>query len=266
MSKPFPGSTLRIGRPADPATVEVVQQRLVSLNLLKPPVSKAYDAATAAAVRGFQTINSDARGEPLGVDGEVGPITWRALFGPPSAVTFSDPINPDLARAVIALAEREAAAGVRETASNRGPRVDEYVDFVGLDPAGSHDWCACFLQFIFHEAAMSLGVASPMPFRSGGLREPGAQRLWKKAEELGTPRLTRSEALANPSDLRPGAVFVLNRGGGKGHVGLLIGWQNDRLLTIEGNTNPDSGGPSNGVYRRTNRRISQVDFGFILYC
>ena len=40
-----------------------------------------YDAATAQAVRKFQSENKDTSGAPLKVDGIVGPITYGALFG-----------------------------------------------------------------------------------------------------------------------------------------------------------------------------------------
>lgn len=266
MSNVFPGSTLRPNRPADPAVVKKVQDELTRRGLLQPPAIRIYDAATVAAVRHFQSVASDSRGEPLAIDGEVGPISWNALFGSPG-VTFDAAVNPGLADAVIAFAQHEAEEGIRETSPNRGLRVDEYISFVGLDPAGGYDWCACFLQFCFHEGAQSLGLDSPMPFRGNtSLREPGAQNLWRLAKTRGTPRLTREEALADPGQMRPASVFVLDRGGGFGHVGLVVGWDQDRLVTIEGNTSPDAGGPSNGVYRRTNRRISQISFGFIQYC
>ena len=60
--------------------------------------SSTYDAATAQAVRTFQTKNKDASGAPLKVDGIVGPKTREALFGTTATtvttVTTPKPIAP----------------------------------------------------------------------------------------------------------------------------------------------------------------------------
>jgi peptidoglycan hydrolase-like protein with peptidoglycan-binding domain len=53
-----------------------------------------YDAATAQAVRTFQTNNKDASGTPLRVDGIVGPKTREALFGTTATLTTPKPSAP----------------------------------------------------------------------------------------------------------------------------------------------------------------------------
>jgi hypothetical protein len=265
MAEPFPGRSLKMGMPADPDQVRKVQEALISLGLLQGPSTCIYDLATEAAVRAFQARGSDAKHEPLAVDGIVGPITWAALMGGP-AIKLAKSANQALANKVLEITQDEARAKVRETSPNRGPKVDQYVEFCGLNAAGGHDWCVCFLQWCFDKAAQAVGDVSPMPFRKGKLQEPGAQRLWRTAVRVGTPHLTRADAMREPGLLPPASVFVMDRGGGLGHVGMVVDWKDDRLVTVEGNTAPDTGGPSNGVHIRTNRRISQVSFGFILYC
>lgn len=55
--------------------VEQIQQRLQVLGLYRGPIDGRYGGGTEAAVRAFQEHGG------LGVDGAVGGITWRALFG-----------------------------------------------------------------------------------------------------------------------------------------------------------------------------------------
>ena len=51
-----------------------IQTRLSALGFYRGPLDGVFGGATAAAVKAFQ------QRETLRIDGEVGPLTWRALF------------------------------------------------------------------------------------------------------------------------------------------------------------------------------------------
>lgn len=263
---PFPG-LLTLGSP-DAASVRRVQTRLLKLGF-PANVTGLFDKATESIVKAMQASRFDTLGQPLVVDGKVGPITWAALF--PASPPLPQAALSGMADAVIAVARGEV--GVAETPGkpNRGPRVDEFVRFVGLDPAGGHDWCVCFLQWCFNTAATKLGVGSPMPFRpdkkgnATKLREPGVLNLWRLAAQKGTPVLRPDDDPATLALRLPGSVFILDRGGGLGHAGLVVAYAGQRLHTIEGNSNVAGSGNGGEVVEVATRKLSSISRGFILY-
>lgn len=144
--------------------------------------------------------------------------------------------------------------------SNRGPKVDEYLKSAGLDPsAGSFAWCAAFVYWSFSQAATRLGISNP------AIRTAGVLDHWKKAGQAGITRLVAGQILDDLSLLKPGLVFVINTGGGRGHMGLVEDFRDDRLITIEGNTNLPGDREGVGVFRRNGRTISDINQGFLSY-
>jgi hypothetical protein len=104
----------------------------------------------------------------------------------------------------------------------------------------------CFVQ----AAAQFADVTNPMqPTRS-------ALACWRDAPDWAK---TPTPAV--------GAIVVWDHGGGLGHVGLVEGVYGDKLVTIEGNTNVAGSREGDGVYRHTDRRVSDpkivgyVDYG-----
>jgi hypothetical protein len=73
------------------------------------------------------------------------------------------------------------------------------------------------------------------------------------------------EAAERPGLVLPGMVFVIATGGEHGHVGLVEQVAGVVLTTIEGNTNDGGSREGIGVFRRTARRIGQVNRGFVQY-
>lgn len=160
-------------------------------------------------------------------------------------------MTDDLLSHVIAIATAEV--GVREVAPNRGPRVDEYIRSVGLDPArGSFPWCAAFVYWAFAAAARTLGVRNPCP------RTASAMKMYQKA-----PLYCRMGALMDPGSFKPGWVAVKNHGFGKGHIWIVTGadFRDGTMATVEGNTNSEGGREGVEVARRT-RRFDEV-FGYL---
>lgn len=78
-------------------------------------------------------------------------------------------------------------------------------------------------------------------------------------------RLTRKAVIDDFSLLKPGLIFVISTGEGKGHMGIVEDFRDDRLITIEGNTNLPGDRDGGGVFRRHARKLSDINKGFISY-
>jgi hypothetical protein len=60
-------------------------------------------------------------------------------------------------------------------------------------------------------------------------------------------------------------VFFIDTGGSTGHVGLVDSHHNAALETIEGNTNDNGSRGGVGVFRRSRRKINQINLGFVSF-
>lgn len=262
---PYPGITLVEGAHA-PDPVRQVQQRLNELGCGPIDVDGVFGPQTTAAVRLFQARFSDADGQPLSSDGAVGPLTWQALFDtaavarPHVAATAAAPASDKLVAAALAIAG--GLVGVRENpaGSNRGPEVDDYLKSVGLDPAaGSWPWCAAFVYWCYRQASAAQKLVNP------AIRTAGVLDHWRRARLRGIRCIAAAEAQAAPATVRPGQLFLLSTGGGFGHMGFVEAVVNGKLVTIEGNSNDGGSREGIGVFRRDQRRIGQINLGFIDY-
>ena len=255
----YSGHSLTVGV-QDKSSIRAVQQRLNEVGCGPVTLSGIYDRQTRAAVQLFQARSVDEQGQPLKIDGVVGPLTWSALFGSasiPGIVTV--PISP-LVRSSLNVATSQVGVMEEPPGSNRGPQVDEYLRAVGLDPStDSYPWCAAFVYWSFRQAATRIGVTNPV------IRTAGVLDHWNKAGRAGITRLLPDEIQEDFSLLKPGLIFVINTGGGKGHIGLVEDFSNDRLITIEGNTNLPGDREGVGVFRRTGRKLTEINKGFISY-
>ena len=109
--------------------------------------------------------------------------------------------------------------GVKETAPNSGPEIDDWLRRVGLPPG--NQWCAAFVYSAFAEASRQLAVVNPCP------RTASSQRMW-----------TLSDAVCHVITPRRGDLYVVSHGGGKGHVGLVEDvFGPESLALVSGNTN-----------------------------
>ena len=244
----FPGRPLRSGDPRRDL-VSSLQHRLTDLGSGPLVADGFFGARTRAAVVLFQVQHG------LVADGVVGPTTWVQLFGagvgaPPA------PQDDPLAGAVLQAAAGEI--GVRESGGpNRGPRVDEYLRNVGLDPTrNSYSWCASFVYFCFTRAAVNRGIANPC------VKTAGVLNHWAKAPAWS--RISADDVASAPEVIRPGAIFIVDHGQGHGHTGLVERVSPGVLHTIEGNTNASGGREGDGVYQRI-RPLASIAPGFIDY-
>jgi len=158
---------------------------------------------------------------------------------------------------VLGVAAKEIGVMEDPLGSNSGPRVNQYLESVG-DKAGL-PWCAAFVYWCFQQAASAVQLPNP------AIRTGGAVDLWDQAGARGIRRVATAEAAARPILVQPGMVFVMATGGGHGHVGLVEKVQGVVLTTIEGNTNNGGSREGIGVFRRTTRRMGQINRGFVEY-
>src|SRR6266536_5116811 len=254
----FPGLTLSAGS-KDSASGLAIQKRLNAVGCGPVEEDAIFGAETLEAVQLFQARSVDQFGTPLKVDGRVGPMTWATLFAiaiEPQVVSSSSVLFSQ----TLVTAGKEVGVREEPPGSNRGPRVDQYLRSVGLNPAeGSFAWCAAFIYFCFDQACMALSRKNPV------IRTAGVLEHWDLAGARGVHRLSADECQAEPSLVQPGMIFIITTGGGHGHSGLLEEVRGMALTTIEGNTNEGGSREGIGVFRRTSRRISDMNRGCIDY-
>jgi hypothetical protein len=199
-----------------------------------------FDTATYQAVRAFQSQNLDQHGQPLVVDGQVGPLTWWSLLHPKpdvtpvSAVDYTRMPPPEaggsaIGRAALEVAIGELVAGAgEEGGENAGPFVRKYLKPAGV-PEGS-SWCASFVSWCYFQA--SGGDPSHMPFAYC----PGARALLTRFRDRGWAHGAPDGYQPEPGDL----VFWwrVSLKGWQGHVGLVYQLKDGMLYTVEGNRSP----------------------------
>lgn len=263
MPMPYPGRVIKLGE-RDARVVKAVKTALNRALVLSrrpgerlDPDNPHFGPKTKQAVKLFQAQHVDAEGRPLKMDGEIGSITWAVLFGADSVPAIDRSDDALLARA-LDIAAGEEAKRVREVPrnSNRGPEVDVYLRRAGV-PTGL-PWCAAFVYWCFDEAALALGRPNPV------VRTAGCLNHWNRAPSHGAARLLKHQAVADPGRVRPGMVFIMDFGGGKGHTGFVESVQGGFLATVEGNTDASKTREGGGVYRLT-RKIVEINKGFIDY-
>jgi CHAP domain/Putative peptidoglycan binding domain len=257
---PFPGRIVKVGD-FDRETVEKIQRRLNSVGCGPIAEDGVFDKErTETAVKLFQARFPDVTGRPLEVDGKVGSLTWGAMFG--ASTVPSNSVGPSaLTRAAIDFAKTQIGVMEKPIGSNRGPEVDDYLRAVALNPAqGSFAWCVAFTYFCYKKAAEILGLQNPH------IETAGVLDHWNKAgRKPKVVRVTNAKAVADPELVKPGSLFIIDFGQGKGHSGMVIEVANGRLVTIEGNTNDNGSRNGVGVFLRDARKISKINKGFIDY-
>ncbi|MDO8586987.1 MAG: CHAP domain-containing protein [Armatimonadota bacterium] len=191
-----------------------------------------FGPQTQRAVKAFQSQNLDQHGQPLVVDGKVGPLTWWSLTHPkpfietPSAVDFRKMPPAQLGgskwgRAALSVAIGELNAGAGEVGgNNQGPWVKKYLH--GLAPLGN-SWCAGFVSWCYSQNPAGM----PLHYTVG------ARKMLGQFKNNGW-----AHAPGSGYEPQPGDIVVWWRGkltGWEGHVGLVYGVKDGMLYTIEGN-------------------------------
>jgi lysozyme family protein len=256
MTLKYPGRIIRIGE-TDTETVRPIQLRLNELGCGPLQGTGFFGQKTEAAVKLFQARFPDLQGQPLLIDGEIGPLTWGALFG--KAPESEDTSSSDLLTKVLAIARSQIGVMEEPRGSNGGLKVSQYLRSVGL--GSGYAWCVAFQYWCFQEAATALGTSNPM------IKTAGVLDHWNQAGRRNIPRITTREAQNDPAKLKPGMIFTIDVGdpGGLGHAGFVEKVVDGRLVTIEGNTNTGGSREGIGVFRRDARKLKDINVGFIDY-
>jgi hypothetical protein len=258
----YPGRLIKQGE-KDKEIVRALKRRLNKVLVLRgtpeelDPANGNFGPKMKQLVKLFQDRNVDSRGVPLKSDGEVGSLTWAALFGD-DQVPASDTAKSDLLKAALGIAAAANDAKVREQPpnSNSGPEVTQYLARTGLGPG--YSWCCAFVYYCMDEAAKQLGRANPM------VKTAGCLDHWTKSLARGATRIAYKDAIDNPGLIRAGMIFIKSSGGGLGHTGFVEKVEGGMLHTIEGNTDGSGTREGGGVYR-LKRPVSYVNKGFIDY-
>jgi CHAP domain len=259
----YPGRIIKAGE-QDGSIVIALKRQLNSVlgidgdpTLRLDPEDASFGPKMKQVIKLFQARNVDGEGRPLRQDGEVGSLTWTALFGHDTVATSAASSDALLGR-VLTVAAAEEAKPVREVPrnSNRGPEVDAYLQRAGVSPGLS--WCCAFVYWCFDEAAQALGRTNPM------VKTAGCLDHWQRAAAMGAQRIPAAKAVANPGLVKPGMVFIVDHGSGLGHTGLVEKTAGGLLTTIEGNTDASRTREGGGVYRLT-RKVAEINKGFIDY-
>lgn len=247
----YPGRIIKLNE-RDSAIVRAIADRLRERGYDVASSTGVFDRTMKSVVKLFQTQNRDLDNRPLSVDGEIGPMSWSALFGTP--VAGSTGPGSEVAERALQVALGEVDTMEVPPGSNRGPRVDQYLQSTGT-ALGSF-WCMAFVHFCFMTASRELGVPNRFP------RTAGCIDAWNRASGF---RITQRKALEQPGLVVPGSVFILDYGNGKGHTGIVRASDGGALTTIEGNSNPDGGRNGIGVFQLRRRNIANGGLrGFII--
>jgi len=209
------------------------------------------------AVQLFQARNVDDEGRPLKADGEVGAITWAVLFGERTVTSTDKPADKFLGK-VLAVALAEEAKHIREIPpnTNRGPAVEAYLASVGLGKG--NPWCCAFAYWCFEQACQTPQRDNPM------VRTGGCLAHWNGAPARGAQRISKADAVNNPALVKPGMIFIMDFGSGKGHTGFVVALRGGLIDTVEGNTDASKTREGGGVYLLT-RKLVEVNKGYIDY-
>jgi hypothetical protein len=248
----YPGRVILKGE-KDSNIVKAVQEKLNALGVGQLDIDGKFGNQTFNAVKLFQARFPDQNGNPLVVDGKIGALSWAALFGAEN-VPMTEDTDSDLLKSVLNIAKKQIGVMERPPHTNSGPEVDGYLSCVGLGPG--YAWCAGFVYWCFNEACNNLGRKNPL-FKTAGVLSH-----WNNSKGK---RIYLDSAIQNPLVVKPGQVFIMAYGGGLGHTGFVERVNGGFLTTIEGNTNDGGSREGIGVFRRTGRKIKDINRGFIEY-
>jgi hypothetical protein len=255
----YPGRVIKRGD-SDKAAVRSIQVRLNQVGCGPLDAKGVFGPRTKASVRLFQARNVDVEGRPLRQDGEVGSLTWAALFGHDAVPAATEAKTPLLA-AVLEAAAGQVGVRERPKDSNSGPEVDEFLRRAGVPlslPPTKKPWCCAFVYWCFDETARALVRSNVM------VRTAGCLDHWNRAPARGASRLSARKAIDDPALVTPGMVFIMDFGEGRGHTGFVESVSGGILHTIEGNTDASRTREGGGVYRLA-RKVGEVNKGYIEY-
>ncbi len=248
----YPGRLIKKGE-KNQEIVRAIQAKLNDRGFGILEIDGDFGVSTESAIRLFQSQTRDTHGIPLVVDGKLGPISWAALFVTSEVAPQPEPQSLPLFSKVLEIAASQIGVLEDPPGSNRGAKVEQYLASAGCSPGDP--WCASFVYWCFNEASKSLNIKNPL-IRTGGCLDH-----WNRTKGKKISRLT---ATNNSSLIKPGFIFIMDHGSGKGHTGLVKSVGEGYIQTIEGNTNIEGSREGLGV-AELKRKINTISAGFIDY-
>ena len=153
-------------------------------------------------------------------------------------------------------------SGVKEDPAvgrNRGARVDEYIRSAHLDPAANpphgYPWCACFVYWVFEQAAAVLGRTNPCR------RSASVVKHWDRTEGR---KILALDVQRDHSLVKPGMVFCKTHDL-HSHTGIVCQVGESGIITVEGNTNAAGSREGDSVVAGKLRTWDYVQLGYIDY-
>lgn len=249
---PYPNRIIKKGE-KDKAIVRSIQIQLGRRGITNVKVDGGFEGETEGGVKLFQTLFRDVHNNPLEADGIVGPLTWESLFG--EIFTPDATATSDLLREALSFAQSQVGVMERPVGSNQGPEVNAYLASTSVGPGNF--WCAAFVYFCFNEAAKKLQIANPL------VKTAGCLDHWNRTK---AKKIKAADARNDPSLLKPGHIFIIDHGGGHGHTGIIKRVEGGRLITIEGNSNPNGSSNGIGVFELDIRKVWSANLkGYLDY-
>lgn len=127
--------------------------------------------------------------------------------------------------------------------SNWGKHVEKYLKSVGISVPSP--WCMGFIYWCVNEASKEMNLPNPLK-KTGGVMDQ-----WNSSKHL---RVTTPQK---------GDIFIMDFGGGKGHTGFVTSVVNDKINTVEGNSNDEGSREGYEVCRKPNGRKISSCKGFL---
>jgi hypothetical protein len=131
---------------------------------------------------------------------------------------------------------------IREEGNNGGPEVKRYLKAVGLGIG--NPWCMSFVYWCVNLASQKLEVTNPL-IKTGGV-----------LDQYNRTTLRKIPARA-ATGVKPGDIFIMDLGAGKGHTGFVESITGSIVNTIEGNTNDEGSREGIEVCKRQ-RSLSEI--------
>lgn len=168
---------------------------------------------------------------------EVTKVTTAAVK-PPTGTPLSLGTN------TLSIARSQLGCKEEPKGSNWGKDVQKYLGSVGITfPAA---WCMAFVYWCTEQAAKELKVKNPL------VKTGGVMMQWNKIP-----------ASMKVKDPKPGDIFIMDFGAGKGHTGFVSAVKGSRIETVEGNSNDEGSREGFEVCRKPGGRPMASIKGYI---
>jgi hypothetical protein len=217
--------------------------------------STAIDGAFGPAT--VMAVNNFLKAKNLPQTGTVDATAFKALSESLSKAFQTQAPGANLRELIVNTAhqhlDNHAFELVINKQNNCGPWVRSYMD--GLE-GESWYWCMGFVQTILDQSASRLGkdyrTVMPASYSCDIVGAAGVHKGFLRKN---------SEVISNPSIVKPGDVFLVQKAlNDWEHTGIITAIHDDVFETIEGNTNNDGSSNGNGVYKRIrNFKKSKLD-------